>query len=293
MLSLSLRGLAVAAIAAVALGPAPAGAATPVSACGALTKAGERYVLTGDIGATGDCFLVLADRVTLDLAGHAITGPGAGTATTGVGDESQARTLTVVKNGRITGFNRGIDLQSSTRSSVLAVDASDNRIGIFVGPTSLVKDCVVQRNLGSGIIVVGDGVQVEGCAIGGEGVDGNGLSGLSGGARMLVTRNTVIGNFLTGITVGANSTVTQNTSSENGIGGIAADQRSLVTGNIANDNNVVGIDVACPSTVTNNQASNNGDDPFLDFNFHGAGCFEKNNTSPEEGGCFTGGVVPC
>src|SRR5262245_14529179 len=118
MLRQSLRGLAVAAIAAVSLGPAPAAAATPVSACGSLTKAGERYVLTGDIGAAGNCFLVLADRITVDLAGHTITGPGARTDSTGVGDENQARTLTVVKNGTIKNFGAGIDLRNSTRSTI-------------------------------------------------------------------------------------------------------------------------------------------------------------------------------
>lgn len=67
--------LRILAVAAVALGsPALAAAVTQVNACGALTKAGETYILTGDLTAGTVCFRVLADRITLDLAGHTITG---------------------------------------------------------------------------------------------------------------------------------------------------------------------------------------------------------------------------
>lgn len=72
----SLRGLAVAAVAAFALVAAPAGAVTPVSDCRGLDRAGETYVLTADISASMDpCFFVDADRIAFDLNGHTITGP--------------------------------------------------------------------------------------------------------------------------------------------------------------------------------------------------------------------------
>jgi len=76
MLRQSLRGLAVAAFAAVALGnPAPAAALTQINGCGDLTTAGEVYVLTKDVVTTGVCFRILADRITLDLGGRTVTGP--------------------------------------------------------------------------------------------------------------------------------------------------------------------------------------------------------------------------
>ena len=218
---------------------------------------------------------MLADRITLDLAGHTITGTVGGSI--GVWDFNAARTSTVVKNGSVTNFFTGIDLGDSIRSTVRAVTASDSVFGMLIGPTSLVKDCVVQRN-GSHGILTGDGVQVENCLIGGEDDNGNGGFGLVGGHRMLVTRNTARGNGDSGILVGMNSTVTHNTSNENGNDGIAVGQRSLVSHNTANDNDGDGIEAVCPSTVTNNQASDNGD---LDFNFIGAGCFDKGNTSPD------------
>jgi hypothetical protein len=108
MLRHSLRGLAGAALAAVALGPAPAAAVTELNNCAFLDKAGETYVLTANVSATtfGGCFTIRADRITLDLGGHTITGfdPGFGA---GVWDENALRIHTVVKNGTFTNFGWG------------------------------------------------------------------------------------------------------------------------------------------------------------------------------------------
>jgi hypothetical protein len=272
--------LRILAVAAVALGsPALAAAVTPVNACADLTKAGETYTLTADISSGVVCFRVLADRITLDLAGHTITGD-ASTGSVAVWDTNVARTSTVVKNGSLTNFDFGIFLNSSSRSTIRGVTASDNGTAITIGgPNSLVKDCTVQGN-GSHGIVTDSGVQVENCVIGGDGDNANGGFGLVGGQRMLVTRNTVSGNRQGGILVGANSTVTHNTSNGNGGDGIAVGLKSLVTYNTANDNEGDGIEAVCPATVTNNQASGNGD---LDFHFIPIGqgaCFDKGNTSP-------------
>jgi hypothetical protein len=279
MLRQSLRGFAVAAIAAVGLGsPAPAAAVTPVAACADLTKAGETYILTADIssGPGVVCFRVLADRITLDLAGHTITGSGTGgpgTTSGGIWDQNGTRTSTVVKNGSVTNFAIGIVLNFSSRSTIRGVTTSDNGIGMLIGPTSLVKDCTVQRNVTHGIVTT-DGVQVEGCLIGGDADDGNGGFGLVGGQRMLVTKNTVIGNGDSGILVGMNSTVTHNTANENGNDGIAVGQKSLVSYNTAADNEGDGIEAVCPSTITHNEVGPSGEE-----NIHiiGDGCFVKFN----------------
>ncbi len=270
MLRASLRTLAVAAVAAFTLGPAPAAAVTPVSACQPLDKAGETYVLTADITADGDCFVIDADRITLDLAGKTITGSGAGG---GVGFAGFNYTSTVVKNGSIVNFFVGISLPGP-RNTVRSVTASDNRIGMQIGPNSLVKDCAVQRSLHGGI-QTGDGTQVEGCVIGGPAGDGNGNGpGLSAGGRTLATRNTVIGNAQ-GILVGANSTVTHNTVGDNLFDGIQVGPGSLVTRNTSNDNGGDGIQAICPATITHNTALGNGG---LPINTSG-GCVILHNTT--------------
>ena len=81
------------------------------------------------------------------------------------------------------------------------------------------------------------------------------------------------------------STVTHNTANDNAGDGIAVGQKSLVTSNTANDNGDNGIEAVCPSTVTNNTASNNGNDNFNLIKLIGApDCFDKGNTSPDDGG---------
>src|SRR5688500_4927247 len=96
----SLRCLAVAlAAAAFALAPAHAAAVTPLTDCADLTKAGETYVVPADITTTNlVCFRVLADRITVDLGGHTITGP-FNVAGAAIFDNAVARISTVVKNG--------------------------------------------------------------------------------------------------------------------------------------------------------------------------------------------------
>ena len=135
MLKISLRTLAAAAIAAFSLGPVAAAAVTPVSACGPLDKAGETYVLTADItlAVSGqNCLIVSAERITIDLAGHTITGlttnGGAG-----ISDDSRDRASTIVKNGTITNFGTGIFLNNSSRGTIRNVTTSDNGIGIWIG----------------------------------------------------------------------------------------------------------------------------------------------------------------
>ena len=276
MVTLSLRGLAVAAVAAFALGPAPAAAVTPLTDCADLTKAGETYVLTADITTTSSvCFIIRADRITLDLGGHIVTGPTTAGSTVGILETFDARISTVVKNGSIRNFGHGIYLANSTRNTVRSVTTSDNFRGMAIGPNSLVKDCTVQRNTSHGI-VTGDSVQVEDCYVGGTGgSDANGGIGILGSQRMLVTRNWVNGNGQGGIVVGMNSTVTHNRSNQNNQDGIAVGVRSLVSNNTASNNGQDGIQAVCPSTITHNTALGNGG---LDIDAFGTGCVILHNT---------------
>jgi hypothetical protein len=278
MVRVPLRTLVLAAAAAFALDPAPAAAVTPVSDCADLTKPGETYVLTADITSTSlVCFQVLADRITIDLAGHTVTGPGSGPrGNTAIWDTNSARLSTIVKNGNIRNFNFGIILQNSTRTTVRSVNTSDNAVGMVIGDSSLVKDCTVQRNTNGGI-QTGNGTQVEGCVIGGPAGDGNGNGpGLAAGGRTLATRNTVIGNAQ-GILVGANSTVTHNTVGNNLFDGIQVDSGSLVTRNTSNDNGGDGIQAICPATITHNTALGNGG---LPINTSGGCVILHNTTTP-------------
>jgi parallel beta-helix repeat protein len=259
-----------------------AAAAVPLAACGTLDQFNQTYNLTADLHASGgDCLVVAADRITINLKGHSIIQDNPTPFGAGVTDGGIARNLTVVKNGAIIGFVFGIELDSSTRNEVRNVTTEGNILdGIFVGDRSLVKDCTSVDN-GLDAILGGDGVrgkervQVQNCE-----ASGNGANGIRVGNRCLVTANTAEENLEDGIATGGSCTVSRNTASDNDDDGIDVGHegefdgsKSLVTANLTDDNFDVGNRVKCPSTVTNNMSSGNGQN----YLFDGAGCFLSNN----------------
>lgn len=258
-------------------------AARNISSCGTLDVAGETYNLTSDIAAgPGNCLVVANNRIRINLQGHSISGSGSGSAIT---DAGIARNKTTVvgthpagsapgtPNGGVFDFKTGIDLRASTRSEIRDVESAGHLAdGIWAGPYSLIKGCLVKDNAGNGI-VIGDFGQVQNCTIGGESgpaalacCDGNGIDGIVGGQHVLVAQNVITVNGGTGITVGEFATVSSNTASGNGFAGVLAGSHSLITGNTATDNGdgcnsscagASGIETADFSTVTSNIASGN------------------------------------
>src|SRR4051812_44747594 len=78
-------------------------AATKIMSCGAITTPGA-YELSKPITAAGNCLLVQAAGVTIDLAGFTLTGNG-----TGAGVISGSN-VTAVRNGVITAFANAVNL---------------------------------------------------------------------------------------------------------------------------------------------------------------------------------------
>ncbi|MFW5704708.1 MAG: hypothetical protein ACOCXG_02590 [Nanoarchaeota archaeon] len=79
-------------------------ALTNIDTCQNLNVAGETYVVTQDITATGNCFSILADNIILDLNGHTLTGPGSNRGVLFGG----SRVGVTIKNGVINNFDSGI-----------------------------------------------------------------------------------------------------------------------------------------------------------------------------------------
>ena len=268
-------------------------AATNVTTCQTLSVPGD-YFLQNDVFACAtDCFIIAADRVTLDLRSHNVYQFCSEPGTAGVTDNGTPRNNITIKNlgggGVISLFDHGIDLAASTRSSVLAVNTNVNATGgMKVGDRSLVKNCTVNDNGHVGI-TIGDFGQVEGCTLSGNGFD----AGIKGGDHMLVTRTTVTNtNLGTGIVVGDFCTISYSESSSNGIAGIQTGDRCNVTHNTANGNGIgtcpfggnedcngmsvggsssvvgntengntdEGMEVGPNSTVTSNTANDNGEE---------------------------------
>jgi hypothetical protein len=255
-----LRGLTLAAFA--ALGTltcvASAGAATLIDSCRTLDTVGGSYVLADNLDSCDTCLVVANDRITIDLAGHTITGScafGAGI-TAGITDVTDRvgtrRQGTTVKNGTITGFTAGVFLLASTRNTIRDLTSSGNSVlGIWVGDHSLVKGCATEDNGLFGIII-GEFGQVQDST-----VTGHEDVGIFGEGHLLVRDNTVKNNNQ-GIVVGDFSNVSFNTSSGNTLDGLLAGNHSLVTRNTTDGNGNAGIATEGLSTVSSNTSSGNG-----------------------------------
>ena len=112
-----------------------------ITTCKAITVSGP-YVLTKNLTAAGNCLVVKASDVTIDLGGYVLTGNGTGSAISdGVGVNG-----TVVRNGVIRNFGYGMDLQGSNNliDEVRVFDTTQG--GIFVGTGSLVKGSLANDN---------------------------------------------------------------------------------------------------------------------------------------------------
>jgi hypothetical protein len=250
-----------------------------IATCQTLATFGATYRLTDDILACGDCLIVGANRITIDLQGFAIVQDIDCFAGSGITDGGVAREQIVVKNGGTFSdlegsFDYGIDLRASLRTEVRTfVTFFNNFDGIAVGDRALVKDCLSLLNLENGISA-GNFAQVQECGAFLNGfIGGDDLAGIRVGDRCLVTLNDASGNADDGILAGANCTVTHNTASFNESGISVDGTNSLVSHNTTNDNFNEGIEVQCPGTVTNNHSSGNGEDYVLE----GPGCFQNNN----------------
>jgi parallel beta-helix repeat protein len=259
-----------------------AAAVVTIAACDTLSTFGQTYNVTADLHADGgDCLVVGNNRITINLQGHSIIQDKPSAFGAGITDGGIPRDVTVVKNGSITGFVFGIELDSSTRNDVRNVTVFENALdGILVGDNSLVKAVAASDNGLTGILG-GDGIRGKDRAqVQDSEASGNGANGIRVGNLCLVTGNTAEENLEDGIATGGSCTVSRNTASNNDDDGIDVGHegefdgsKSLVTANLTDDNFDVGRRVKCPSTVTNNVSSGNGQN----FLFDGAGCFTSNN----------------
>ena len=105
------------------------------------------YRLATNLAAEGNCLVVSAEGVSIDLNGFAIVGNGTGTAVLGVQKAAgipQART--VVRNGDISNFAQVIKLSGT----VERLRVTSNASGILVG-VGIVQDNIVQFNSSMGI----------------------------------------------------------------------------------------------------------------------------------------------
>ena len=198
---------------------------TEIKRCQTVDQPGS-YKLVKNLKAAGDCLVITAEGVTIDLGGFGLTGDGTGTAIKGpkaqTGTIPQART--VVRNGDISSFAQATNLSGT----VEGLRVTSNREGIVVG-VGTVRGNTVQFNASAGI----------------ELADG------------IVAGNLVIANG-TGISVQEAAVITGNEVLGNKIGIDASGTGSSLTANVVDDNKEIGMRIHCPSNLTSNTAVGNG-----------------------------------
>ena len=122
-----------------------------------ITESGS-YVVTGNLTSASDGIVVAAEGVTIDLAGHTLSGTGGND----TGIIADLRSMVVVRNGVIEGFELGIR-------------AVNGRFGRY-------ERLTVRDNSASGIVLTGWGGGANGNVIEYTSVVGNGLVGVFIGA---------------------------------------------------------------------------------------------------------------
>lgn len=174
-----------------------------INSCRTISAQGS-YIMTRSINATvpaGDCLLITADFVTIDMNGFIIAGPGfSGGIPTGHGiTTDQSVSNTTVRNGTVIGFNYGVFL-SGGGSIVEGVRVVDSEFGG---------------------ISVAHGAYVAGNIVtGGKSFS---LPGISFTQGSTVLNNVARGNAHIGISGNCPSTVIGNAATDNGGTNLAPD----------------------------------------------------------------------
>src|ERR1700730_11418989 len=217
------------------LGGRASAQATAISTCGTLSAPGN-YFLTRNLTATGDCLVIAADNVAIDLKGKTITGNGSGA---GITDGDLPHPSAIITNGTIRNFENGIDLADSGEAIISNIDSSKNAgDGIFIDRCcNTLNSVTTNGNGGTGIDIASDDSSLSNIQ-----ANGNGDGGIFIGACC----NTLVG-----------STVTKNTGTGVEMEGCC----SFVVSSNIQKNSSIGVEMtSCCNGVIKSATSKNGGD---------------------------------
>jgi len=252
-------------------------APTQIETCGGGSTAdGQRLILTMNISTlNGDCVLISHDNVTLDCNGFTIGG--SSKESTGVKVTADGVT---VKNCIIRNFEKGIELENSSGSTITKNTLTSNFLGINLESTSYdntITANISAENLDGIMIELSDFNKIERNTLIENNRDGIRINGSD---NNIIRFNNATDNNLNGIRLfmGADSnTIKKNTSNNNGRDGISVCDESdsnILTLNTANNNGRDGISVCDDSNsniLTLNTANSNQRDGFVDLTSGGTG----------------------
>ena len=220
-----------------------------IQSCGTITESGS-YLLRKNLTAAGDCIVVDADFVTLDLNGFTLSGDGTGT---GIGDRGTvSRKGITIRNGIVTNFRNGIQISASQGLLIERIQVIGNSAyGLITNGTAIVRESLAFEN---------------------------GADGFNVGARSLITGSNSSANGGTGIVIDLGSTAIGNIVDQNGNNGLVAFSggNTTIVNNTSWNNKTTGLFIYCPSNVIGNTATANGTNMTLS----GTGCNNVNNVAP-------------
>jgi len=133
---------------------------TTIAECTTISTAGS-YILTNSISASGDCLVIEAHHVTIDLNDFTLIGSGTGA---GITTRDEILKDIVVRNGNIRSFENGIVMLHVRDAIIENIRATENtRTGIRIGlagpvnPRAILKNNIALEN-GVTDISAGSGV---------------------------------------------------------------------------------------------------------------------------------------
>jgi hypothetical protein len=280
-IKLSARSLAAALFAMLLIGGfcGLAGAAQAVSSCQTLSAPGN-YFLTQNLTATGDCLVIAASNVAIDLKGKTITGNGSNS---GITDDGGDRDYAIIANGKIRGFDTGINLHSSGSAIISNINASNNGSqGVFISECCNTLDSVTaNNNSGTGIVIGSDdsslsniqannngsgGIFISRCCnalISSTANNNNGVGAEIDSSDNFIVNSKLQKNSNDGVEmVDDNGVIKSNTSNNGGDGMDFSDTVNLVTATKSNGNGGTGIDMGSNrfGVLSGVQANKNGSD---------------------------------
>ncbi|OLC11743.1 MAG: hypothetical protein AUH44_01660 [Chloroflexi bacterium 13_1_40CM_68_15] len=101
-------------------------------------RVSESFTLANDMTCQGDGMVIDVDNITVDLGGHALTGPGMGPQTwplpqlDSVGVRVGGHTGVTIRNGKTIGFSTGIYFIDMESSTIENVTTQRNRFGFYI-----------------------------------------------------------------------------------------------------------------------------------------------------------------
>ena len=189
---------------------------TTITACQTISQPGS-YQLGSNLSTTsGNCLVITASFVTVDLAGFTITGPMglplslASTGIIAMPPSGQELEGIAVRNGSISGFGAAVSLSGA--SSIVEGLRVAGAFSVEISATGIVKNNIVIGAFGTPGI--GAGISATGVVTGND-VSGSRVTGMEIGRGSTVIGNTVTGTSLNGIVVSCPSNVTDNTAVNN------------------------------------------------------------------------------